>query len=162
MNLVHVHCPVVIPCVVYVKHRANSPYQFSHICDVNQFYKVLPSNLMLNTLSQYRPADILRSYLRHVVMVLVSGDTARCLTVDQNWKEATVFLYYKSQYSVVSNTYDHECCEVHKDYISWKLNSTLSYYEHGLFQVKLSDLFMFILYVMTVRFIRDSQSSHPV
>lgn len=161
MNLVHVHCPVVIPCVVYVKHKANVPYIFSHICDINQFYKVLPSNLMLSTLSQYNSNDIMRSYMKHVVMVLVSGDTARCLTVNQNWKDSTVFLYYKSQYSVVSNTSNHECCEIHQDYISWKLNSTLSYYQNGLFQVLSSICILFIVSQYDMMFNRDSTSFHP-
>jgi len=147
MNLVYVHHPVCIPCVVYKRAKAHLPFTFSHLCDAQTFYKILPSDLTLHTLLQYRSQDVLRAYMKHVVLVLVSGDTAKCLTVSQSYKDATVFLYYKSQYNQTCDPRLHECCEIHEDYISWKCNSTLTYYQDGYFCVSFLLVFYFFYFL---------------
>lgn len=133
--------PTEFHCMVYVKPRPTMPYTFSHMCNQNVFQKPFPSDLTVSTLTEYKQCNIMNMCYKQVVIVLVTGDIARCITLHQPPESAIPFLYYNSIYNK-----EHvipTCVEIDDKYVQYEFKSTMAYYKDGYLEVY---LFFFCVY----------------
>lgn len=134
---------VPFPCAVYVRPSAPSghsvvgdqAFRFSHCCR-SSVHKALPRTLRVRDLQElhhtrgsagggFQPA-----MRRECFLVLVSGDTAQCVTVANAKERRTHFLFRGSSYSrdIPHRTYTSE---FHSNYIPVHVFSTLAMFTHG-------------------------------
>lgn len=67
------------PCAVYTKSRDS--YLFSHMC-ARTLGKSLPRDLSVDSLRRHRPGEVLDAALRSEFLVLVAGDVAQGVCVE--------------------------------------------------------------------------------
>lgn len=146
--------PTQFHCMVYVKPRPTMPYTFSHMCNQNVFQKPFPKDLTVTTLIEYKQCNIMNMCYKQVVIVLVTGDIARCITLHQPPESAIPFLYYNSIYNVA-----HEvpaCVEIDEKYIQYEFKSTMAYFKDGLLEVCLLIfvlVFFLVFFLVLLRYI---------
>lgn len=126
---------VPFPCVVYTKKRKNaSEYEFSHYTPA-AVAKSFPASLRVADLQAHSLSTV------HVIMmrkacflVLVSGDTAQCVSATNTHEKRTQFLYSGSRYATphsAGSTHALRTSEVHEDYVQLCFFSTLAAYAPG-------------------------------
>jgi hypothetical protein len=127
---------VAFPCVVYV--RQGREYVFSHHCaPASGPVKALPASLRVRDLMEHaRQPPLLGILRRACFLLLVAGDTAQCVSVD-NARGGMRFLYRGSEYTHPVRP-GRRCSEFHDDYVPLCFYSTLAMYgrERGLASVK--------------------------
>lgn len=141
-----VYEPTTFPCLVYEKKRPHMPYVFSHVSACGVFYKPFPVDLSVSALLKYKEQTVSHLCFQQVAMVLVSGDVARCITLNQKPEQSLQFLFYKSEYS--QQKFLPKCVEINDAFIEVEFKSTLACYEHGVFKVVFLFLFLILLYNM--------------
>ena len=126
-----VYHPVNIPCAVYV--REGRQYQFSHCCSPRPPHKAIPGSLRVRDLQEYaRQPALLTTLRKSCFLVLVAGDVAQCVSVDnaREHSQRVRFLYRGSEYS--RKTHEPQRCasssEFHEDYVSLCFHTTLAFY----------------------------------
>ena len=90
---------VPFPCAVYARETTGADYEFRHFC-ASQVSKQLPQSLRTRDLAEYSaPANTTR-LLREPFLVLVAGDRAQCVSVENAAdRDCTWFLYPASRQS---------------------------------------------------------------
>ena len=91
--------PVPFPCAVYARDTTGADYEFRHYCrsDVG---KLLPQSLRTRDLGEYSPAANATRLLREPFLVLVAGDRAQCVSVENAAdRDRTWFLFPASRQS---------------------------------------------------------------
>lgn len=135
--------PLSIPCLVYVKPSApahnerpapaSSPYVFSHHHHPASVPKPIPASLRTRDLQDYaRHPPALAALRKACFLVLVTGDVAQCICVDNAAESPgarTRFLYNGSPYDARCARLPASPCpssEFHEDYVLLRFYSTLS------------------------------------
>lgn len=67
-----VQSTVTFYCLVYVKRKQSTAYEFSHMCSRQAFAKVFPKNLQVGTLLSYRQHCNLKKLMQQVSLFLFS------------------------------------------------------------------------------------------
>ncbi len=123
------------PCAVYVRdeaqrHRCLPPeYTFSHYCRVVGPSKPLPASLRVRDLQEHaRQPSHLAVLRRACFLVLVAGDIAHCVSVENaRDRDARIpVLYRGSEYARGSE--EARCAEFHDDYVPLRFFSTLAWF----------------------------------
>jgi len=134
-----VYHPVHIPCAVYV--REGQRYRFSHYCRPQPPRKALPGSLRVRDLQEYaRQPPFLAALRKACFLVLVAGDVAQCVSVDNAGEHAqrVRFLYRGSEYARRAPDRPSTGGEFHEDYVALSFHTTLAFYgmREGLLSVR--------------------------
>jgi hypothetical protein len=135
-----VYHPVRIPCAVYV--REGRHYRFSHCCRPRPPRKAIPGSLRVRDLQEYsRQPPLLATLRKSCFLVLVAGDVAQCVSVDNAGEHAqrVRFLYRGSEYAQRTREGQQGGgSEFHEDYVPLCFHTTLAFYgmRDGLLSVR--------------------------
>ena len=122
------------PCAVYKRTgKKCSEYEFSHYTPT-KVGKQFPASLRVTDLQEYNTAapSAIQAMRKACFLVLVSGDTAQCVSAANAHEKRTQFLYNGSQYATQRHLHPSphasQSSEVHEDYIQLNFFSTLAAY----------------------------------
>jgi len=91
--------PVPFPCAVYARDTTGADYEFRHFCG-SHASKQLPKSLRTRDLAEYSASANTARLLREPFLVLVAGDRAQCVSVENAAdRDRTWFLYPASRQS---------------------------------------------------------------
>lgn len=122
--------PIPFPCAVYARATAGAEYEFQHFCraDVG---KQFPATLRTRDLADYRPSANTARLLREPFVVLVAGDRAQCVSVENaDDRDRTWFLYPSSPQSRPVR-WPREIEEVEPGSVPMTFCSTMASYAKG-------------------------------
>jgi hypothetical protein len=75
------HVSLPWPCAVYARKRPCEPYVFSHMC-ARRGVKRVPGDLRVDTLRRFDPLEGMQRARRAELVVLVAGDVAQAVCVE--------------------------------------------------------------------------------
>jgi hypothetical protein len=108
-------------------------------------YKVFPENLQVDSILEYRKTHLIQILKKHPVLVLVTGDTAKCVCAGRKVEDSFDFMFYKSKYAYADKTM-RETEEMDDKHLLWQFPSTLAFFKDGVLQVVFScNCFVFFL-----------------
>ena len=112
------------------------PYKFSHYCLLEPVYKAFPVNLQVESLLEYRRSQLLQVLKKHPVLVLVTGDTGKCVCAGTPLQDSHDFMFYKSKYTYGDGgKVIKETNEMDEKHLLWEFPSTLAVFRGGVLEV---------------------------
>lgn len=120
---------VPFPCVVYTKDGSRGHYSFSHCCH-QQAQKSLPRTLRVSDLREYDPAHSWKQLCKTAFLVLVTGDTAQCVSLtDAGDAKRIQFLYRGSAFSRPAPGLPVLHTELSEGYVPLHFHGTMTVYD---------------------------------
>jgi hypothetical protein len=122
--------PVPFPCAVYARETTGAEYKFRHFC-CSQVSKLLPRSLRTRDLAEYSLSANTARLLREPFLVLVAGDRAQCVSVENaSDTDRTWFLYPSSRQSRPV-AWPHDIEELETGFVPMTFCSTMATYSAG-------------------------------
>lgn len=129
---------IPFPCAVYIRSPGQAArFLFSHFCEPAPIHKAFPCSLHARDVQAFHHARLADgggaepAMRRACFLVLVSGDTAQCVSVANACERRQPFLFRGSRYDArgpVSPAPAYPS-EFHADYVPVHLSSTLAVFE---------------------------------
>lgn len=117
---------------MYIRSGTSPKFTFSHLYDAGAS-KTVPDSLRVKDLAAHTQQGNWAAMHRACFLVLVSGDTAQCVSVANVKERRTTFLYHGSEYARPKGPHTHYS-EIQDDYVPLEFYATMSWFVRGRFR----------------------------